>query len=134
MSVDGGHLAGIANLIAQSEALARGQDTEAVAESLTAAGCRQEEIERLLPHKLHPGNRPSNILLLRQLDPTSLGMLLAMYEHQVFVQAVIWGVNPFDQWGVELGKLRAGEFARFLADGESDKLPGIGEKIFQWLK
>jgi len=134
MSLAGGHLAGIANLIAQSEALARGQGADGVAEALTAAGCRQEEIERLLPHKLHPGNRPSNILLLRQLDPASLGMLLAMYEHQVFVQAVIWGINPFDQWGVELGKLRAGEFARFLADGERDKLPGIGEKIFQWLK
>jgi len=134
VSMAGGHMAGIANLIAQAEALARGQDAEAVAESLMVAGNDAQEVERLLPHKVHPGNRPSNIFLLRQLDPKTLGMLLAMYEHQVFVQAVIWGINPFDQWGVELGKVRAGEFAAFLTEGAVDKLPGIGAKIFQWLK
>jgi glucose-6-phosphate isomerase len=134
MSADGGHLAGIANMIAQAEALARGQDAAAVTQALASAGSNQAEIDRLLPHKLHPGNRPSNIILLRQLDPASLGMLLAMYEHQVFVQAMIWGINPFDQWGVELGKLRAVEFAGFLDEGASDRLPGIGAQIFRWRK
>ena len=103
-------------------------------QALEHAGCDQIEIERLLPHKLHPGNRPSNIILLRQLGPASLGMLLAMYEHQVFVQATIWGINPFDQWGVELGKARAVECAGYLRDGDSDSLPGIGAQIFRWLK
>jgi glucose-6-phosphate isomerase len=105
-----------------------------VADALAGSGCSETEIERLLPHKVHPGNRPSNIILLRDLDAASLGMLLAMYEHQVFVQSVIWGINPFDQWGVELGKVRASEFAAYLEGGVSDSLPGIGAQIFNWLR
>jgi glucose-6-phosphate isomerase len=132
--VVGGHLAGLANLIAQAEALALGQDGLAVAAALAGSGCNETEVERLLPHKVHPGNRPSNVILLRDLDAASLGMLLAMYEHQVFVQSVIWGINPFDQWGVELGKVRAGEFAGYLEERDSDSLPGIGAQIFNWLK
>ena len=71
--------------------------------------------------------------LLRQLDPACLGMLLAMYEHQVFVEATIWGINPFDQWGVELGEARAMKFSKFLEEGASDSLPGVGVQFLRWL-
>jgi glucose-6-phosphate isomerase len=134
MSIAGGHLEGMANLIAQAESLARGQAAAEVTDALIESGCGDAEVEQLLPHKLHPGSRPSNIILLRQLDPAGLGMLLAMYEHQVFVEATIWGINPFDQWGVELGKVRAMKFSKFLAEGASESLPGIGIHFLRWLK
>ena len=98
------HLVGLANLLAQAEAFARGHTLEAAQAELAAKGKPPAEVARLAPHKVHPGNHPSNILLLRRLDPHSLGFLIALYEHKVFVQACIWGINPFDQWGVELGK------------------------------
>ncbi|MGL1194715.1 glucose-6-phosphate isomerase, partial [Vibrio parahaemolyticus] len=65
-------------------------------------------LERLVPHKVFPGNRPSTAILLERLDPRRLGMLIALYEHKVFVQGAIWGIHSFDQWGVELGKQLAG--------------------------
>ena len=68
-----------------------------------------EEVAALTPHKVFSGNRPSNTLIYRKLDPSTLGRLIALYEHKVFVQGVIWGINSFDQWGVELGKQLAGE-------------------------
>ena len=71
---------------------------------LEAAGFEESELERLLPHKVFPGNRPTNTILLDELNPFTLGSLIALYEHKVFVQGVIWGINSFDQWGVELGK------------------------------
>jgi len=98
------HLVGLANLLAQAEAFARGYTLEAAQAELTAKGKTPADVARLAPHKVHPGNHPSNILLLRRLDPHSLGFLIALYEQKVFVQACIWGINPFDQWGVELGK------------------------------
>jgi glucose-6-phosphate isomerase len=134
MSISGGHLEGMANLIAQAESLARGQTEAEVTEALIESGCSNTEVEELLPHKLHHGNRPSNIILLRQLDPAGLGMLLAMYEHQVFVEATIWGINPFDQWGVELGKARAIKFSKLLAEGASESLPGVGVQFLRWSK
>jgi glucose-6-phosphate isomerase len=134
MSISGGHLEGMANLIAQAESLARGQAAAEVTDALIELGCGDAEVEQLLPHKLHSGSRPSNIILLRQLDPAGLGMLLAMYEHQVFVEATIWGINPFDQWGVELGKARAMKFSKFLAEGASESLPGVGIHFLRWLK
>ena len=63
-----------------------------------------EKIEKLVPHKTFSGNRPTNILLLDKIDPRNMGSLIALYEHKVFVQGVVWGINSFDQWGVELGK------------------------------
>jgi glucose-6-phosphate isomerase len=65
-------------------------------------------LERLLPHKIFPGNRPSNSILLQKLTPRTLGRLIAMYEHKIFVQGLVWQINSFDQWGVELGKQLAG--------------------------
>ncbi len=94
----------LANFFAQTEALMRGKtETEARAE-LEAAGLPIAGVDRLAPHKVFPGNRPTNSILLRRLTPDTLGQLLAIYEHKVFVQGVIWNVNSFDQWGVELGK------------------------------
>jgi len=71
---------------------------------LSQAGLSKREIKALLPHKIFPGNRPTNSLVYRKLTPRTLGRLIALYEHKVFVQGVIWNVNSYDQWGVELGK------------------------------
>jgi glucose-6-phosphate isomerase len=94
----------LANMIAQGEALMVGKTTEEARAELEAAGLDEDAIAALLPHKVFEGNRPSTTILFERLDPKTLGSLLALYEHRVFVQGVIWGVNSFDQWGVELGK------------------------------
>jgi glucose-6-phosphate isomerase len=75
-----------------------------VVAELTAQGLDKKKIKTLTPHKMFPGNRPSNVLMYPKLTPERLGSLVALYEHKVFVQGAIWGVNSFDQWGVELGK------------------------------
>ncbi|MBI4357241.1 MAG: glucose-6-phosphate isomerase [Gammaproteobacteria bacterium] len=98
------HRLTLAHCLAQGRALALGVTEEEVTLELKQKGVSEGEKKRLLPHKIHSGNRPSNTILLRQLTPSALGMLLACYEHKVFVQSVLWGINPFDQWGVELGK------------------------------
>jgi glucose-6-phosphate isomerase len=94
----------LANCYAQSEALMRGKTADEARAEMQADGLAPEAIERLLPHKVFPGNRPTSTLLLDALTPRALGALIALYEHKVFAQSVIWGVNAFDQWGVELGK------------------------------
>lgn len=94
----------IANFLAQTEALMRGRtESEALAE-LQAQGLSGGALEQLLPHKVFPGNRPTNTLVFEKLTPRVLGALIALYEHKIFVQGVIWDINSFDQWGVELGK------------------------------
>ena len=99
----------LANCFAQTEALMLGKTAEEVHAELAAQGLHGEALEALLPHKVFPGNRPTNTLLFDRLDPHMLGMLIALYEHKVFVQGVVWNINPFDQWGVELGKQLAGK-------------------------
>ena len=94
----------LANGLAQSEALMKGKNAEEVRAELVKEGLEGEELEALLPHKIFPGNRPSNTLLFPKLTPEMLGQLVALYEHKVFVQGVVWNINSFDQWGVELGK------------------------------
>jgi glucose-6-phosphate isomerase len=94
----------VANVLAQSEALMLGKTEEEVVGELKAQGLSKDEIKALAPHKVFPGNRPSNTLFYKQLTPETLGALVALYEHKVFVQGVIWNVNSYDQWGVELGK------------------------------
>ena len=94
----------LANCFAQAEAFAFGQTAEQVRTDLQARSTPAAEIERLVAHKVHAGNRPSSLILAPRLGPRALGKLIAWYEHKVFVQSVIWDVNPFDQWGVELGK------------------------------
>ena len=79
---------------------------------MTAQGLSAEAIDALAPHRSFRGNTPSSSLWLQELDAFSLGMLMALYEHKTFVQATLWGINPFDQWGVELGKTMANELAQ----------------------
>ncbi|MFT5659012.1 MAG: glucose-6-phosphate isomerase [Gammaproteobacteria bacterium] len=98
------HGLALANCLAQSRALMVGQSAEQVMQDLQDRGKSGDEIDRILPHKIHSGNKPNNLLLFKRLDPHTLGMLIAMYEHKVYVQSVIWDINAFDQWGVELGK------------------------------
>ena len=98
------HVKLVANCFAQSEALMLGKSEDEVTAELRAAGKSDEEIAALMPHKLFPGNRPSNTLVYTRLDPQTLGKLIALYEHKVFVQGAIWNINSYDQWGVELGK------------------------------
>lgn len=109
----------VANCFAQSEALMRGKSAEDVRAELRATGHGADEVDLLLPHKGMPGNRPSNTFLFKQLDPMTLGRLIALYEHKTFVQGVIWGVNSFDQWGVEFGKQLASEMLCVLQSGVS---------------
>ena len=94
----------LANCFAQSEALMRGKTLTEITAELLAGGMPEDEVARMAPYRSFPGNQPSTTLLLPKLDPFVLGALLAMYEHKVFVESVIWDINPFDQWGVEYGK------------------------------
>jgi glucose-6-phosphate isomerase len=94
----------LANGLAQSEALMKGKNAEEVRAELVQEGHEGEALEALLPHKVFPGNRPSNTLIFPKLTPEMLGKLVALYEHKVFVQGIVWNINSFDQWGVELGK------------------------------
>lgn len=95
------------NVIAQAEALMVGRSEAEVRDELAAKGVAPAEIETLAPQRTFPGDRPSTMILLERLDPERLGALLALYEHKTFVEGVLWGVNSFDQWGVELGKTLA---------------------------
>lgn len=94
----------VANCLAQSEALMLGRTLEEAKALLKASGQADDEVERLAPHKVFPGNRPSITLVYDSLTPFALGRLIALYEHRVFVEGVVWDINSFDQWGVELGK------------------------------
>ena len=92
------------NFLAQTEALMRGKTEAEARAELEAEGLSEQRIRELLPHKVFPGNKPTNSLLYPKLTPSILGMLIALYEHKIFVQGIIWQINSFDQWGVELGK------------------------------
>ena len=94
----------LANYFAQTEALMKGRNEEEARAELGAQGLSGAALEALLPHKIFSGNRPTNSLLYQKLDPRTLGRLIALYEHKIFVQGIIWNINSFDQWGVELGK------------------------------
>jgi glucose-6-phosphate isomerase len=102
--LNGQHAVLLSNFLAQTEALMRGKSFDEATRELAAEGKKTAEIKALAPHKVFPGNRPSNSLVYRKLTPRTLGRLIALYEHKVFVQGAIWNVNSFDQWGVELGK------------------------------
>ncbi|MEJ2384481.1 MAG: glucose-6-phosphate isomerase [Xanthomonadales bacterium] len=106
-SVGDHHLKLMANFFAQTEALAFGLTADEVEEQLRASGLPDDRIEMLRPHKTFEGNRPTNSILIDRLTPRTLGSLIALYEHKIFCQGVIWRINSFDQWGVELGKVLA---------------------------
>ena len=114
------HDALVANCFAQSEALMQGKTLTQAEEELRLSGTDSIEVNRLARHKTMKGNTPSNTLLMQQLDPKSLGALLALYEHKIFVQGVIWQVNSYDQWGVELGKQLGKEVLNVMAKPMAD--------------
>ncbi|APQ12992.1 glucose-6-phosphate isomerase [Pseudomonas rhizoryzae] len=112
-----------ANCLSQSQALMLGKTREEAEAELREKGMGDAEIAKLAPHKVIPGNRPSNTLVLERISPRRLGALVALYEHKVFVQSVIWGINCFDQWGVELGKELGKDVYQHIigrADGKAD--------------
>jgi glucose-6-phosphate isomerase len=106
----------LSNFFAQTQALAFGKTRAEVEAEFTAAGKSLADVQDLIPFKVFPGNRPTNSILVKQVTPRSLGQLVALYEHKIFVQGVIWNVYSFDQWGVELGKKLAGAILPELED------------------
>lgn len=108
----------LANFLAQTEALAFGLDKQSVIAQLKLTGKSEEEIKALTPHKIFEGNRPTNTILIDKLTPKTLGSLIAMYEHKIFTQGIIWRINSFDQWGVELGKVLANVLLPELKSGK----------------
>ena len=119
----------VANCFAQSEALMKGKDLVQVQNEMKRQGVLQTEIERLAPHKTMKGNTPSNTLLLEQLTPYTLGALLALYEHKIFVQGAMWNLNPYDQWGVELGKELGKEILKVMGKGKSSELSKSSQSL-----
>jgi len=111
---DAHHQLLVANCLAQRAALLRGKSYEQAVQEGLRDGCDAQQAARLAQHRVHPGGRPSTLIVLPSLTPHSLGALLALYEHKVFVTGVLWGINPFDQWGVEFGKLLAQDIGRDL--------------------
>ena len=116
------HTALLANCLAQAQALAFGRTETEVRARMAEQGASAAEIDRLAPHRTFPGDRPSTTILHRRLDPFTLGRLIALYEHKVFVQGAIWGIDSFDQWGVELGKDLA---ARLMPPLRGDPAPNL---------
>ncbi|EPM1163006.1 glucose-6-phosphate isomerase [Pseudomonas aeruginosa] len=109
-----------ANCLSQSQALMLGKSREEAEAELRAKGLPEAEVQRLAPHKVIPGNRPSNTLVVERISARRLGALIAMYEHKVYVQSILWGINAFDQWGVELGKeLGKGVYSRLVGSEET---------------
>lgn len=111
----------VANCLAQSEALMNGRTLAEAETEMRARGMAEGQIRTIAPHRVFDGNRPSNTFLYRKLTPFMLGMLIALYEHKVFVQGVVWDINSFDQWGVELGKVLAVEIEPLLAADDKAK-------------
>ncbi len=109
----------LANFFAQTEALMKGKSKEEVVAEFKAKGATEEEIERLTVFKVFKGNRPTNSILVDKITPRTLGALIAMYEHKIFVQGIIWNIFSFDQWGVELGKQLAGKILPELTNDET---------------
>lgn len=107
------------NFLAQTEALMRGRSMEKTREQLEKAGIELAEVEERVPHMIFSGNQPSNSIVIKKLTPRALGSLLAMYEHKIFVQGIIWNLNSYDQWGVELGKILAKNIQEELYSDES---------------
>ena len=112
------HRALMSNVFAQAEALMKGRTEQEAYAELKESGLDEDAIKALLPNKIFPGNRPTSTFLFNSLDPATLGSLIALYEHKIFVQGIIWNINSFDQWGVELGKQLASGILPELDDNE----------------
>jgi len=111
----------MANFFAQTQALMQGVNEQQVRDDLKAKGRTEEYIDKIAPHKVHKGNRPTNTILMQQISPRTLGSLIALYEHKIFVQGIILQICSFDQWGVELGKGLANEIRKELKSGTVNK-------------
>ena len=124
-----------ANCLSQSQALMLGKSRAEAEAELRDAGLSEDQVQRLAPHKVIPGNRPSNTLVLERVSPRRLGALIALYEHKVFVQSAIWGTNAFDQWGVELGKaLGQGVYSRMIGSERSDAEDGSTQGLIEFFR
>lgn len=108
----------LANFLAQTEALMCGKTEQAVRSELEKTGLTGDKLEKLVPHKVFTGNRPTNSIVVKKVTPFTLGSLIAIYEHKIFTQGIIWDVNSFDQWGVELGKALAKAIEGDLANND----------------
>jgi glucose-6-phosphate isomerase len=133
----GQHQLAIGNCLAQAEAFAFGYSREQATAELASRSLPPERVELLARHKVHAGNRPVSLIAFERLDARTLGKLVALYEHKVFTQSVVWGINAFDQWGVELGKKMCEEVLPLVnapesAKGERDLLVPLLERLQQW--
>lgn len=122
------------NCFAQTQALMQGETVEEIKQNLLAKGVAESEVDKLAKHKFMPGNRPSNTLLMDALTPKQLGALVALYEHKVFVQGVIWDINSFDQWGVELGKVLGNRVLDALQDKAQPELDSSTQQLVDMFK
>ena len=120
-----------AHCFAQTQALMQGKTLDEATAECKAAGMSDAEAAALAPHKVSPGNKPSNTLLLPELSPYYLGALIALYEHKVFCQGVLWNINSFDQWGVELGKQLSGPIYQALSGGSAEKLDSSTQALIK---
>lgn len=124
----------MANFFAQTEALMNGKTPEEVKSELEAQGLNQNEISALLPFKVFDGNKPTNTILIKKLDPKNLGSLIALYEHKIFVQGIIWNIFSYDQWGVELGKQLAKNILQDIENSEISKHDSSTLGLLQFFK
>jgi len=128
----------IANCLAQADAFAFGYSREQASSELSARGLPPARVELLARHKVHAGNRPVSIVAFERLDARTLGRLVALYEHKVFTQSVVWGINAFDQWGVELGKKMCEEVLPLVRDpgsaGSRPMLKPLLDRLQAWQK
>ncbi len=124
----------LASALAQSESLMLGKSLEKVEEEMKQAGFSDLEIAKIAPHRVFEGNRPSNLIYMPNLSPYILGALLAFYEHRCFVEGILYNINSFDQWGVELGKTIALEIENDLINGASEKRAPSIAKIIEIIK
>lgn len=122
----------LANCFAQSQALMFGQSYDMVYNELLNSGLSEVQAKQLAPHKVIPGNRPSTTILLDELSPYTLGALIALYEHKIFVQGVLWDINSYDQWGVELGKKLGKNILKAMSDDSSAEYQNLDEST-KWL-
>jgi glucose-6-phosphate isomerase len=124
----------MANFFAQTEALMNGKTADEVRQELEAAKMPENEIKALLPFKTFEGNKPTNTLLIDKLTPKTLGMLIAMYEHKIFVQGIVWNIYSFDQWGVELGKQLASRILKDINNSDIAKHDSSTLNLLQFFK
>ena len=126
------HLNLVANCLAQSRALMVGRSLQSATDALLQRGLGTEKAEKLAPHLVMPGNRPSSVITMESLNPATLGALLALYEHRTFCSAQLWKINPFDQWGVELGKeISVGIAQKLQATDSKNTMDGATERLIQ---